>query len=391
MENSTEPLGLQLEVAEERLRFVLGLTDGVVFEFDGDGQFLSIWPQAHEVEAMPRAVAPGRTLAEVLGPEAALPFLERIRDTLRSGRTAHFEYSMESARGRRWYSADSMVVHHRETVAFLVRDITARKQMEQRLLQADRLAALGTLAAGVAHEVNNPLSYVSANLSFLSESLSTVRHALDREGAVDLARVERALEDCGAALADAQEGTTRILHVVGDLKTFARAEDTEGEWVDARRVLESAINIVQPEFKHRARLHQHLDEVAPVRGNPARLGQVFVNLLINAAQAISPGAPDLHQVSVHLREEGTSVVVEIQDTGQGIAPDLLPRIFDPFFSTRPVGVGTGLGLSICHGIVTSLGGEISVESTLGRGTCFRVRLPTVACDMLEAHGSSPVA
>ncbi len=268
---------------------------------------------------------------------------------------------------------------NRPTVVFLVRDNTSYKKLEQQLIQADRLAALGMLAAGVAHEVNNPLSYVSANLGFLSESLTTVRRALSgADGPMDAAYVERLLLECAEAITEAREGASRIRHVVGDLKTFARGQDPEEGLADVRRALESSLNLVMTELRQRARVNRRLEDVPLVRGNEAKLGQVFLNLLINASHAINLGAPDQNQVEVRLHEERPWVVIEIQDTGHGIPPDTLKLIFDPFFTTKPVGVGTGLGLSICHGIVTSMGGEISVESTVGRGTCFRVKLPVPA-------------
>jgi two-component system NtrC family sensor kinase len=382
-QRADESLGVELEVAEERLRIVLGLTDGIVFEFDAEGRYRSIWTRSDELLAMPREKALGRTLYEVHGPQGGEFFMERIKQTLATGQPSRFEYSLEVSGGRRWFSAESMIVPHRPTVAFLVRDITQHKLMEQRLIQADRLAALGTLAAGVAHEVNNPLSYVSSNLNFIAEGLEAIRRALSGAGgALELSYVERMLGDCMDALADAQEGTARIRHVMGDLKTFARGRE-EGT-ADVKRALESSLNLAMPELRHRARLNKHLEDVPLVQGSETRLGQVFLNLLINAAQAIDEGAPDKNQVDVYLREEDRWVVVEIQDSGHGIPADMLKLIFDPFFSTKPVGIGTGLGLSICHGIVTGLGGEITVESTVGRGTCFRVKLP-----ILEAETTTP--
>jgi two-component system NtrC family sensor kinase len=383
---SNDSLGVQLEVAEERLRIVLGLTDGIVFEFDAEGRYISIWTRSDDLLAMPREQALGRTLMEVHGPQTGAFFMERVRQTLETRQPVRFEYSLKVASGHRWFSSESMLVPNRPTVAFLVRDITQQKSLEQRLIQADRLASLGTLAAGVAHEVNNPLSYVSSNLNFIAESLASVRRAVSGgDASMDAAYVDRLLAECADALAEAREGTTRIRHVVGDLKTFARGQDSEDGLASVKRALESSLNLVMPELRYRARLNRHLEDVPPVRGNESRLGQVFLNLLINAAQAIEAGCPERNQVDVHLREEGPWVVVEVQDTGHGIPADLLKLIFDPFFSTKPVGIGTGLGLSICHGIVIAMGGEISVESTVGRGTCFRVRLPIAAKAMAAAR------
>jgi PAS domain S-box-containing protein len=374
-----DSLGVQLEVAEERLRLVLGLTDSIVFEFDSEGRYVGIWTRSDELLAMPREQALGRTLVEVHGPEGGAYFMERVRQTLETKQPVRFEYNYQVTGGVRWFSAESMLAPNRPTVIFLVRDITQYKRLEQQLIQADRLAALGILAAGVAHEVNNPLSYVSSNLSFLSESLTSVRRALSgADGPLDAAYLDRLLAECAEALSEAREGASRIRHVVGDLKTFARGQEPEDGLADVKRALESSLNLVMTKLRQHARVSRQMDDVPLVRGNEARLGQVFLNLLINASQAIDPGAPDQNQVDVRLREERPWVVIEIQDTGHGIPSDKLKLIFDPFFTTKPVGVGTGLGLSICHGIVTSMGGEISVESTVGQGTCFRVKLPVPA-------------
>jgi len=371
-------LNTQLEAAEELLRVVLGLTDGIIFEFNAEGRYLAIWTRSDELLAAPREVLMGRTIADVLGPTVAAPFLERIHRVLATQKSERFEYSMDVAGGTRWFSADALLVPQRQSVVCLVRDITHQKTLEQRLLQADRLAALGTLAAGVAHEVNNPLSYVSSNLNFASETVAEVLGSLKKgEGGTERSWLEPALQDCADALSEAQEGTTRIRHVVSDLKMFARGEDAGVSGADVKRAFEAAVNMAMLEFRHKAHLVKLLEAVPLVRGSEARLGQVFLNLLINAAQAIPEGAPDTNRVEVRLGVEDRWVVAEIEDTGAGIPPELLKRIFDPFFSTKPAGVGTGLGLSICYGIVTELGGEITVKSCVGQGTCFRVRLPVV--------------
>ncbi len=369
-----EGLERQLEAAEERLLVVVGLTGGLVLEFDAEGRFLEIWTRSNELLAIPREQALGRTLAEVFGPQAAAPFMERITRILATGESDRFEYSLDVPGGMRWFSADGVLLPQRQSVAFLVRDITRYKEMEQRLLLTDRLSALGTLAAGMAHEVNNPLSYVSANLNFALEELSELLRALKR-GAVEPARLENGVEEALEALRVARDGTTRIHHIVGNLTTFARGGASTNSRADVKRSLEASLAMVAKEVRAKAQLSHQLQEVPQVHGSEARLGQVFLNLLINASQAIPPGAPERHRVEVRLRAEGQWVVVEIEDTGAGIPADLLKRIFDPFFTTKPTGMGTGLGLSICHGIVTEVGGEISVESTVGQGSCFRVRLP----------------
>ncbi|HZH17821.1 MAG TPA: ATP-binding protein [Archangium sp.] len=364
------------EALEELLRVVLGLTDSLVFEFDANGHYLSAWTPSESLLLMRREAFLGRPISEVMDPQTATLTLESIQRVLARGQPDRFEYSVEMEGGRRWFSADAMQVPLRPGVAFLVRDITRQKTLELSLVQADRLAALGTLAAGVAHEVNNPLGYLSSNLTFIEEGLAELRQAL--AGEPGLARVARTLEECAEALTEARQGTTRIHNVVGDLKTFARGEDTGPgeEWADVRRALEMSIKMAMPELRHRARVVWQPAEVPRVRGSESRLGQVFLNLLLNAAQAIPEGAPGENTVEAHLKAEEGKVVVEIRDTGHGIAPENLQRIFEPFFTTRPVGVGTGLGLAICHSLIIAMRGELTVESTVGQGTCFRVVLPT---------------
>lgn len=382
-ESPEASLTLQLEAAEERLRVVLGLTDSIVLELDAEGRYLSVLTRSNELLAAPPRELLGRTVTEMVDAHAAALFLERIRRVLSTGRPEHFEYSLEVLGGRHWFRADGMPAPHGRSVIFLVRDITPQKTLELKLLQADRLAALGTLAAGVAHEVSNPLGYVSSNLHFVAEELAGLRRALgDAEGPVDGEHLRHVLEECEEALGEARQGTSRIREVVGGLKMFARGEDAEAAegLADVRRALESSISMAMPELRHRARLVRELGELPPVRGSESRLAQVFLNLLLNAAQAIATGAPRRHTVTVRAWAEDGKIVTEVRDTGEGIPPGNLERIFDPFFSTKPVGVGTGLGLAICHGIVTAMHGEISVESTPGQGTCFRVLLPAAPED-----------
>ena len=250
----------------------------------------------------------------------------------------------------------------------VVRDLTELLSAQARLALADRLASVGTVAAGVAHELKNPLAYVGANLEFLQEGLSGLAARRPEE-----ARTIAALVD---AAREALTGAQRMQVIVHDLKTFSRDDADPAATADVHRVLESCVNMAWAEIKRRATLRRELRAVPPVRLAEARLGQVVLNLLINAAQALPLGDPRHHEVGLATRPaEGGRVEIEIWDTGRGIPPAIQSRIFEPFFTTKQPGEGTGLGLSICKSIVDAAGGSIEVVSDPGRGARFRVLLP----------------
>jgi PAS domain S-box-containing protein len=249
-------------------------------------------------------------------------------------------------------------------VVSIARDVTEQRQLQSRLSLADRMASMGTLAAGIAHEINNPLAFVISNLGFLSDELR--RSPVLAQGP----------EEWRSVLNEAREGAERVRQIVRQLKAFSRPDEERVEPVDVHAVLDSAVMLAANEIKHRARLRREYGPVPRVMGNEGRLCQVFLNLAVNAAQAIPEGAAEKNEIRLVTRGGADGrVVVEVQDTGSGIPREALGRIFDPFYTTKPVGVGTGLGLSICHGIITSLGGDISVESEVGQGTTVRVVLP----------------
>jgi PAS domain S-box-containing protein len=271
----------------------------------------------------------------------------------------------------------------------LVTDVTearraeeALRRSEAALAQADRMASLGTLAAGVAHEINTPLSYVATSMELALGQVQAMRG--------DPAGAAGHLELLASLLANAQEGTERVRTLVQDLKTFSRADDPRQGRVDVEEVLEGALGLVGNELRHRARVVRDYGGVPAVRGAASRLSQVFVNLLVNAAQALPDGGhAGGQEVRVRTRREGARVRVEVSDTGSGIPPEQLGRIFEPFWTTKPAGVGTGLGLAICHGIVSALGGSIHVESEPGRGTTFRVLLPASEGEEAAAPPPAP--
>jgi PAS domain S-box-containing protein len=266
------------------------------------------------------------------------------------------------------------------------RDLSQRRELTARMMQMDRMLSVGLLAAGLGHEINNPLSFVTANVDLALRSVVELERAVDALPSESLDptlfeltfKLGSALKEAREALSDARQGGRRVQAIVRDLRTFARPGSDEDGPVDLERVLDAAINMAQNEIRHRARLVREIEPVPPVLGNAARLGQVFLNLLTNAAHAIGVGAAEENEIRIRLYPDADGVVAEISDTGSGIAPGTLPHIFEPFYTTKPVGHGTGLGLAICQNIVLSLGGAISVESELGRGTTLRVQLRAAA-------------
>ncbi|WP_224242980.1 two-component regulator propeller domain-containing protein [Hyalangium gracile] len=266
-------------------------------------------------------------------------------------------------------------------------DLQARLQelqaTRERLIHAEKMAAVGTLAAGVGHEINNPLAYIISNIHYAT---SEVREAAQREGP------DTRWGEVGQALDDALQGADRVRRIVQDLKTFSRMQPERLRRVDLHAVLELALSIADAEIRHRARVVKDYHGSLEVLGDETRLGQVFLNLLVNAAQAIPEGRADQHEIRVSLRRnERDHIVATVSDTGSGIPPEVLPRIFEPFFTTKPVGVGTGLGLSICHSYIQNMGGEIRVRSEVGKGTTFEVELPPAPKDPSGAHPVIPAA
>ncbi len=262
-----------------------------------------------------------------------------------------------------------------ERTAELAMRLQQLEATQERLAHAEKLLAVGTLAAGVGHEINNPLAYILSNLRFLSAELR------------DLTKGEEERErwqEVEEALADALHGAERVRKIVQALKTLARAQVDPPSLVDLHAVLDRTLEMMDQELRRRARLVKEYGVSQPVMGDEGRLGQVFLNLLLNAAQAIPEGQPERHEIRVTTRQDlAGHAIVEVRDTGQGIAPEILPRIFEPFFTTKEAGEGTGLGLSICHATIESMGGEIEVQSEPGRGSTFRIVLPPVQA-MAEA-------
>jgi PAS domain S-box-containing protein len=246
----------------------------------------------------------------------------------------------------------------------VIRDITNERGIQQQLMVSDRMASVGMLAAGVAHEINNPLASLLVNVQLALETVQRLG-----------ARLPEDAQELVDELRDAHEAGSRILTIVHDIKAFCHTDSQEAPTIQLAPVLDSAIRMAWNQVRQRAELVRSYAETPHVRANEARLCQVFLNLLVNAVQALPDGNREGHRIEVATRVAPDGrVVAEIKDTGTGMPPEVLQRLFTPFFTTKPAGIGTGLGLSISQRIVKSLGGEIQVESELGRGTTFRVCL-----------------
>ena len=264
---------------------------------------------------------------------------------------------------------------HPKAILSIDADITGKKALETQLMVSDRMASVGTLAAGVAHEINNPLAAVMGNLDYIADSLG--RMSSDEMASMTPGTRDAWIRDeIKVPLDDAVEAAQRVRFIVRDLKIFSHSpNDVERGPLNVETIMESSLRMAWNEIRHRANLVKRYGRVPEVEGNEARLGQVFLNLVVNAAQSLPTGQAEQNEIGVTTRVEGERVIIEVSDTGAGIPPQIIGRIFDAFFTTKAVGVGTGLGLAICQRIVTDMGGTLTVESELGKGTTFRVSVP----------------
>jgi PAS domain S-box-containing protein len=379
-------------------------------------QNVSRW--GYEVESLLDGKPP---FAEMIHPDDLTRVMHEVTEHTASGHSSFLqEYRLVTGDGSiRWVIDETIIVRADDgSVEFydgVLSDITERKLAEQnlsqslgeqrmlnkkleeahnQLLQSEKMASIGQLAAGVAHELNNPIGFVNSNLGTLDgylhdllfildaydKAMSDGDFAADSEGAKS--RIEHICkerdfdfvrDDIFQLIAESREGIDRVRRIVLDLKTFSRAGVQESDYADLNQGLESTLNIVWNELKYKCKVIKELGELPPVYCQASQINQVFLNLLVNAGQAIEENGEIT--LRTRLADEGRLVVVEVSDTGKGIAPENLSRIFDPFFTTKPVGKGTGLGLSLSYSIIQAHHGRIEVDSKLGQGTTFRVILP----------------
>ena len=267
------------------------------------------------------------------------------------------------------YAAARDITEQKQAEACLEEARLLQEKLQRQLILADRMATVGTLAAGAAHEINNPLAFVAGNISLILEELKDLT----------VASPSNQLREMTEMAVDVRAGAERIRKIVRGLNAFSRTGQERHEVIDVHQLLELSIDMALGEIRHHARLVKEYGTIPMVTADEARLGQVFINLLVNAAQSLPEGDNLASEIRIVTSTNPSGeAVIEFRDSGRGIPENLIDRIFDPFFTTRSVGAGTGLGLSISHNIVSSLGGRILVVSQEGHGATFTVVLPASA-------------
>lgn len=357
---------MALEASEARLRSAFqAMAFGVVL-FDVDGRIEDANEAAAKVLRLPMSALLGKrssdfgTLRTEDGRplDATDPGMQREMQLY--GRLRGLVVSLELHDGQKLWLRTDVSAFGSNPVRVLTSfvDITEQRAAQEQLVRADRLTAMGSLAAGVAHEINNPLAVMLCNIDELGR-----RAHLD--------------PDTAQLIGETREAVERVRSIVLDLRTFSNAAPAAPTLVDVRATLETSLRLASVELRRKARVQKEFEDVPMVRGDAGRLSQVFLNLLVNAAQAM-PENSAKNEIVLRTKVAGDYVVVEVRDNGAGIPEFQLSRIFEPFFTTKPAGQGTGLGLSISRSLIASVGGTIEVRSTVGVGTTFSVLLPIVS-------------
>jgi PAS domain S-box-containing protein len=375
-----------------------GMYDSLIIT-NGQGVIQDCTPRAEHVIGCARKALVGQPLSAFIDGFGS-DFLETVSGHLEDRRRLIVESECSRADGTRIgleATVSTVTVDGQAALCFFLRNISRRQAMEtelrssrdqlqeaherlqqnqSQLLQSEKLASLGQLAAGIAHEINNPIAFISSNLGVLSGYLDTVREALDGAAAAQpdtSAReaIEEVSADLVALVSESQEGLRRVVEIVQDLKSFARVDEAELKEADLNACIDITLRLLSNELKYTCEIVRDYGELPPLMCRPGKLNQLFMNVLLNACQSI-----DGHGlISICTRCDGKAAVITVSDDGCGISEDLLDKVFGPFFTTKPVGEGTGLGLSIAHEIVREHGGSIELESSEGAGTTVTIRLP----------------
>ena len=372
-------LRTELKQARDFLRNALDAFPDPLFIKDREHRWVAVNTAFCRLLGLPAEQLLGKSDHDFLPAHQADMYREQDDQVFRTGKPLETEQTYEEAGGTRFLITKKAAFTGTAGELYLfvvIRDVTERKRLEQQLRLSDRMASVGTLAGGVAHEINNPLAYIAANLSYLADEL-----ARDEVS-------QAVLPELRQAVADSLEGASRVRDIIVELRTFTRAADDEREPMDIHRAIGGALYLLRHELPERARLEQFLEPVQAVLGSEARLEQIIVHLLKNALQALPQRPAEQNVIRVSARSEQDWICIEVEDNGQGMTPEVRQRIFDPFFTTRKAKGRTGLGLSISLALAQLMGGWIDVRSTPGQGSWFQLRLP--AMKETAEDGSDPV-
>ncbi|MFE8597756.1 ATP-binding protein [Archangium violaceum] len=370
----------QVLEAHERTLHLMEHSREVVFVLDAAGNVLEVNPVAERLLGISREQLLGTSFEALASEDDRGPLRRMLTDLRVRGTVRLEEQGLRSANGGRvalGIAASLQVSGTARRLLIVGDDLTEKRRLEQQNIQNDRLASMGALAAGIAHEINNPTSYVLSNLSYLQEWRDELERELEAIPGLP-PRLAETLSEVKEILAECLVGGQRIRDIVRDMRFFSHTAGEEQTPVDIHSCLDVVLRMAHNELKHTARLELHYAEsLPPVSASEGRLSQVFLNLIVNAAQAMRSGGTERNVLRVSTAVEGEWVRIDISDTGHGIPPEVLSRIFEPFFTTKPAGSGTGLGLSISQSIIQKMGGEMRVRSESGRGTTFTLLLPVL--------------
>ncbi|MBX3219304.1 MAG: response regulator [Labilithrix sp.] len=356
-----------VEALEARIALLVSFVGGILFEVDVEGRYLAVWTGEPHLLLRPVEELRGRTVKEMMGTELGAQFIATFQNVLRTGTPQLIEYMLDVPAGRRNFRCETRRTPRRadgtepQSLTLLVRDITEEVELKAKLVEAERLAAMGLVAASIGHEIRQPLAFATTSVEVLARELGASGPA-----------TPRATE----ALDHVRDAIQRIGGIAASAGVVAPDRPRDAT-TDVRRPIDAALDLCASELQGRAKLVVHVPALPRVRLNEGELCQVVANLLLNAAHAVDPERSPANRigVSASLSEDGTKVRIAVEDDGHGIDPAHVVRVFDPFFSTKAPGRGTGLGLFVSKRIVEAAGGALEISSRLGEGTAVVVTVP----------------
>lgn len=401
-------LDKKLITLEQRSKIFLESVNCGIFIINHEGVILEANKRVETMLGYARDKIIGKTYLNILAPnevetntlvEKLLleknigPTVTKIKNT--QGKTLDIEYTIMSA-----------VINDEQMFLAILNDVTEIERLRQQALLNDKLATVGTLAAGIVHEINNPVAWVLTNLNFLKERLKKYENDIKEyrfskdDAYTHLEELKKELNSYHELVAESLEGIVQVKDIVRDLKGFTRIDERNEVHADIHDILNSAIKIASSQCKHKIKIQKlYADNIPKGMFERGKLQQVFLNLIINAVQSISelPEYSDKENIlQIHTHLNKNEIYIDIADNGPGISPEVLPKIFDPFFTTKPTGIGTGLGLSICKEIIEQIGGRISLQTEIGKGTTFTIVIPLKVSkhspkEITKPQGSSLIA